>query len=254
MQLITERRDIMEDDLKDKDSLEEDDPLSHFHPLNATLSYSVSEAPPALELLRTEDIVYATHSMSGMHKTRTSGLPSDINHKPRHVRASGKNVNRTHAQYALTAGMMLGIRECVGGFTTLMEEVEDEDGESCYFADLSVEEDEETDIISDSVLTEAKLNEEKRNKRRKMLERQCAKIQKYTFPAGQYCIPAQPNKPLPYDYKFKAYSPLIFSKIRSVFGVDKQSFLHSICGDFNFIEFMSNAKSGQVRTMNSSLS
>lgn len=30
------------------------------------------------------------------------------------------------------------------------------------------------------------------------------------------------------------------------FGVEKQTFLHSVCGKFNLYEFASNAKSGQV--------
>ncbi|EED88647.1 phosphatidylinositol-4-phosphate 5-kinase (PIP5K)-like protein, partial [Thalassiosira pseudonana CCMP1335] len=48
-----------------------------------------------------------------------------------------------------------------------------------------------------------------------------------------------------HKYKFKVYAPLIFARIRSLFGVEKQTFLHSICGKFNFYEFASNARSGQ---------
>jgi hypothetical protein len=68
------------------------------------------------------------------------------------------------------------------------------------------------------------------------------------IPAGGYVISSHAAK-LPYGYKFKAYAPHIFSRIRNFAGVEKQRFLHSICGNDAFIEFVSNAKSGQVRNV-----
>eukprot|EP00804_Cyclotella_cryptica_P005594 CCRYP_003084-RB/>CCRYP_003084-RB protein AED:0.04 eAED:0.04 QI:779/1/1/1/1/1/4/244/547 len=78
---------------------------------------------------------------------------------------------------------------------------------------------------------------------------ECERVSKYKFPPHQFYLGSNPNsptsKPLPHKYKFKVYAPLVFARIRSLFGVEKQPFLHSICGKFNFYEFASNAKSGQ---------
>jgi hypothetical protein len=74
---------------------------------------------------------------------------------------------------------------------------------------------------------------------------ECARIEKVKIPPGAYFISSQ-FASLPYRYKFKAYAPHIFSRIREHAGVEKQRFLHSVCGNDAFIEFVSNAKSGQV--------
>ena len=50
---------------------------------------------------------------------------------------------------------------------------------------------------------------------------------------------------LAHTFKFKAYAPAVFAKIRTMFGVEPAHFMLSICGNYNFIEFISNAKSGQ---------
>jgi len=113
--------------------------------------------------------------------------------------------------------MMLGIRECVGGVRAASEmdsEEVDENGEGG------------TTKIEKSTL-----------------EEECNKVTKYVFPAGTSFVSS--NVALPYSYKIKAYAPKVFSKIRSAAGIDKQRFLHSICGKDSFIEFISNAKSGQ---------
>jgi 1-phosphatidylinositol-4-phosphate 5-kinase len=54
-----------------------------------------------------------------------------------------------------------------------------------------------------------------------------------------------PPHQLAHTFKFKAYAPKVFAKIRTMFGVEPAHFMLSICGNYNFIEFISNAKSGQ---------
>jgi 1-phosphatidylinositol-4-phosphate 5-kinase len=39
---------------------------------------------------------------------------------------------------------------------------------------------------------------------------------------------------------------MVFSQIRKTFGVDRTDFVESLCGNSNFIEFMSNSNSGEV--------
>lgn len=67
--------------------------------------------------------------------------------------------------------------------------------------------------------------------------------QKYEFrPKGGGTLP--PHQ-LAHTFKFKDYSPVVFSYLRRLSGVNELDFLLSVCGNANFIEFISNAKSGQ---------
>ncbi|GLE02810.1 hypothetical protein PINS_up011674 [Pythium insidiosum] len=62
------------------------------------------------------------------------------------------------------------------------------------------------------------------------------RVDKRTFP---------PNSKLQHPFKFKDYSPDIFRQIRRRFSIDSADYMVTLCGQFNFIEFMSNSKSGQ---------
>mmetsp|Transcript_1806 Transcript_1806/g.2656 ORF Transcript_1806/g.2656 Transcript_1806/m.2656 type:complete len:591 (-) Transcript_1806:1158-2930(-) len=67
--------------------------------------------------------------------------------------------------------------------------------------------------------------------------------EKYKFkPAGSTRTP--PHQ-LGHTFKFKDYSPIAFAYLRRLFGINEFDFLISVCGNANFIEFISNAKSGQ---------
>jgi len=88
--------------------------------------------------------------------------------------------------------------------------------------------------------------EEEEEEKMSFLEQQCTRITKYKFSPMTFYLGSNTSEPLPHKYKFKVYAPVVFQRIRSLFGVDKQTFLHSICGKFNLYEFASNAKSGQV--------
>ncbi|CAK4950426.1 unnamed protein product [Aphanomyces euteiches] len=58
-------------------------------------------------------------------------------------------------------------------------------------------------------------------------------------------FPANPRSKLQHSFKFKDYSPDIFRQIRRRFDIDSADYMVTLCGDFNYIEFMSNSKSGQ---------
>ena len=80
-------------------------------------------------------------------------------------------------------------------------------------------------------------------------ERRWVKVQdfrtteKYEFrPKGGGLTP--PHQ-LSHTFKFKDYSPVAFAYLRRLAGVNEFDFLLSVCGNANFIEFISNAKSGQ---------
>lgn len=47
------------------------------------------------------------------------------------------------------------------------------------------------------------------------------------------------------DFKFKTYAPKIFERIRQRFGIGTIQFITSVCGNFEYLSFMTNSKSGQ---------
>eukprot|EP00979_Chaetoceros_neogracilis_P013169 scaffold3710_cov286-Chaetoceros_neogracile.AAC.26 len=175
-----------------------------FSPLDSSLSYSATAS--SLEVVPTKEIEDKQKHETVSKNVKNYGSPTGNDINTRHV--SGKKIDMKHTQFALSAGMMLGVRETVGGVGS----------------------------ISDA----ADFDETKPT----ILEEECARVERVKIPPGAYFISSQ-FASLPYRYKFKAYAPHIFARMREHAGVDKQRFLHSICGNDAFIEFVSNAKSGQ---------
>ena len=65
---------------------------------------------------------------------------------------------------------------------------------------------------------------------------------KLQFPGrGSLLTPAHRMR----DFKFKDYSPVVYKKIRECFGINPADYLLCVCGNFQFLEFISNSKSGQ---------
>ncbi|KAK1930246.1 Phosphatidylinositol 4-phosphate 5-kinase its3 [Phytophthora citrophthora] len=106
-------------------------------------------------------------------------------------RPEGNVINLQHEQYALTYGMMCGIRDSAGLQKPFKQRLE----------------------MVDFMQVDNKI-----------------------FPA---------NAQLQHPFKFKDYSPDVFRQVRRRFGIDLAEYMLTLSGDFNFIEFMSNSKSGQ---------
>ncbi|KAG7382156.1 hypothetical protein PHYPSEUDO_005182 [Phytophthora pseudosyringae] len=104
---------------------------------------------------------------------------------------AGNVINLQHEQYALTYGMMCGIRDSAGLQKPFKQRL----------------------TMDDFMLVDKKI-----------------------FPA---------NAQLQHPFKFKDYSPDVFRQVRRRFGIDLADYMLTLSGDFNFIEFMSNSKSGQ---------
>jgi len=118
----------------------------------------------------------------------------------------GKVIDRKHELYTLSIAVMLGLRT------------------SIY-------------LINDQ------LEDDKKNDRCWLESNDFMRVEKYVFrPTGG---PKTPPHQLAHTFKFKDYSPLPFAYIRRMFGVNEYEFLQSVCLNANFIEFISNAKSGQ---------
>ena len=118
----------------------------------------------------------------------------------------GKVIDGEHELYTLSIAMMLGLRYSI-------------------------------------FLTNNQLAEDRKNARMWLDSDEFMKVEKYIFrPDGRKGTP--PHQ-LSHTFKFKDYSPLPFAFIRRMFGINEYEFHHSVCGNANFIEFISNAKSGQ---------
>jgi hypothetical protein len=177
---------------------------------------------------------------------------------------SSKKIGKKHERYALTAGMMLGIRESVGGAQAVEAEIEFgrwEEWERNHEEESLMDEGKENgdDAVSETNGSEdnASFSDDRANSTSSVtatkdaptegsttLTLECQRVSKYKFPPHQFYLGSNTSKPLPHKYKFKVYAPLVFARIRSLFGVEKQPFLHSICGKFNFygefVYFLSN--------------
>lgn len=118
----------------------------------------------------------------------------------------GKVIEKEHELYTMSIAMMLGLRYAI-------------------------------------YQTHIQLENDKQEHRFWLDSEEFMRMQKYVFrPDGRKGTP--PHK-LAHTFKFKDYSPVPFAYIRRMFGINEYEFIHSVCGNANFIEFISNAKSGQ---------
>jgi len=118
----------------------------------------------------------------------------------------GKVIDGRHELYTMSIAVMLGMRTSIGR-------------------------------------TNLQMAETSHNERRWLDNDDLMAVEKYVFrPRGTDITP--PHQ-LSHTFKFKDYSPLAFAYLRRMFGVNEYEFLLSVCGNANYIEFQSNAKSGQ---------
>lgn len=57
-------------------------------------------------------------------------------------------------------------------------------------------------------------------------------------------FPTPPHR-LPFAFGFKDYTPHVFRALRALNNVEEADYMTSLAGDFNYIEFLANSKSGQ---------
>lgn len=141
---------------------------------------------------------------------RTSTTTSDADARATmSVNVSGNEITESHKQYALTYAMMLGIRTTISAPSEEVFLDPQRDATHLSPADFQ-------------------------------------QIDKFVFrPEGQvgtFCTP--PHK-LPHKFIFKDYCPKVYRQLRRYHGISEEDYMLSICGDFHFIEFMTNSKSGE---------
>ena len=187
--------------------------LSHF------VFVSPDEGTPAAEALAANAAINVTKGDKFMHKLRGMKRPklkslNVMKQIRKYTKQStslsknikGKVIDGVHELYTLTAGMMLGIRVAIGH-------------------------------QSRPATTDADL----------------LRVEDFTF-AEKINFPARGNNKPPYftpphslvhTFKFKSYAPKVFKRLREYFSIDSANYMLSVCGNYNYLEFISNSKSGQ---------
>eukprot|EP00752_Nemacystus_decipiens_P001652 g1605.t1 len=72
-----------------------------------------------------------------------------------------------------------------------------------------------------------------------------AQVDKYTFPpAGATGRLATPSHKLNKTFKFRDYAPKAFKKLRHHFGIEESAYMLSVAGNYDYLELITNSKSG----------
>eukprot|EP00594_Rhizosolenia_setigera_P002780 CAMPEP_0178953968 /NCGR_PEP_ID=MMETSP0789-20121207/8723_1 /TAXON_ID=3005 /ORGANISM="Rhizosolenia setigera, Strain CCMP 1694" /LENGTH=1023 /DNA_ID=CAMNT_0020635305 /DNA_START=31 /DNA_END=3102 /DNA_ORIENTATION=- len=147
----------------------------------------------------------------------------------------GNIIDEEHKHYALSIAMMLGLRTSINITNGRLSQMKDSNKNFNNTDTLNTN---NSGRSTDQSNAAAWLN-----------NADFMKVEKYIFPpkgGPRYGHgPKTPPHDLGHTFKFKDYSPMTFAYLRRMYGVNEYDFLSSVCGDANFIEFISNAKSGQ---------
>jgi 1-phosphatidylinositol-4-phosphate 5-kinase len=170
----------------------------------------------------------------------------------------GKVIDGEHELYTLSIAVMIGVRTSVSNTNNLIAGHSDAHGDNARksrhrSADKSFE---SRDRVRSRTSSDSALSSNSEVDRKASLSTKgCLKgkrwvqksdffmTEKYEFrPRGGKNTP--PHQ-LAHTFKFKDYAPVVFAYLRRLAGINEYDFLLSVCGNANFIEFISNAKSGQ---------
>jgi len=198
---------------------------SQTYLVDPEIASAVHEPATFEELMDPETVVpedtpfgEALKAQSHLHTTHVPG---------RHYipRARAGEITREHEQYNLTYAMMIGIRHSVTTWQTTHEGSGRISGHHTL-KDVGVRD------MKSGVRPEHFTNS-----------------YKLFFPpegraAGSALQKTPPHK-LKYGFKFKDYAPEVFARLRKRFDINDVDYMLSLCGSFNFLEFVSNSKSGE---------
>jgi 1-phosphatidylinositol-4-phosphate 5-kinase len=169
----------------------------------------------------------------------------------------GKVIDGKHELYTLSIAVMIGVRTSISKTNSLLqaESIVDSTKTSPARKSRKFRSDGKGDaeeipkasnrkrLMSNGSHANSTVQEEKIKERRWVLPSDFRMMEKYEFrPRGGKKTP--PHQ-LAHTFKFKDYAPIAFAYLRRLAGINDYDFLLSICGNANFIEFISNAKSGQ---------
>jgi hypothetical protein len=172
------------------------------------------------------------------------GEPRSLTRKEkRALKSKHRKINKEHPEFELTYDMMLGIRTVVGsnpaGHTLSVNTV-------AAGAANGIHTDGGVGVNGAAATAVAAAADAAKRKRDSMVLSASAadapRMLKLSFPGrGSTLTPAHAMR----DFKFKDYCGDIFRSIRARFRIDPTEYLLCVCGNFQYLEFISNSKSGQ---------
>ena len=139
----------------------------------------------------------------------------------------GTDITPEHAQYNLTYGMMVGIRVSVSRTESAIQMLRAKELQANDYNDQ---------LVRESELYGSCVNYS-------LSKDDFSAVDKWVFPSeGTRETP--PHK-LPHSFKFKDYAPRVFRNIRKMYKIDAVNYILSLASSAQFIEFITNSKSGQ---------
>lgn len=178
-------------------------------PMEGTPAAAALAANAQLKVSKTDKFLSKLRGMK-RPKLKSLNLVKQLNkhtkaRRKAHKNFKGKVIDGQHELYVITAGIVLGIK-------CSLNHAQELEGE-------------------DDVLALDSFNY----------------VEKASFPAAGSDEPPYPTPPhsLVRTFKFKTYAPRVFARLRGLIDIDPNEYMESICGNYNFLEFMSNSKSGQ---------
>jgi len=184
--------------------------------------------PPAVEQLSDCEVESETSERGRVDHIIDQSEDSDDKKERKKKHKELKPISKKHPEYELAYDMMLGIRTVVGRIEAGgHSELEDS------FSDMNIS----------GTMKEAELMQRYQNDFvGRVNPEKFSETKSYRFPkkGGKY-TPSHYMK----SFKFKDYCPQIFKMLRQLFSIDPGDYQTEVCGNYKYLEFISNSKSGQ---------
>ncbi|KAH9259271.1 hypothetical protein BASA81_002314 [Batrachochytrium salamandrivorans] len=208
-------------------------PSPQHRPLNSatrSTSHSINESvfdTPASELKVLKEQVLSSSPFGGALKAQEEmkDVANSVVYRPHYISKKREGeITREHEQYNLTYAMMIGIRHSVQSWEVAAGQ-----------------------LTKHKTLGSVSVQDMKKG----VTSEHFSHVHKTYFPpeggGGDLGSGLEHTPPhlLKGGFKFKDYAPEVFARLRKRFEIDDQDYLNSLCGSFNFLEFISNSKSGE---------
>lgn len=192
-------------------------------------SHSINESvfdTPASELKVLKEQVLSSSPFGGALKAQEEmkDVANSVVYRPHYINKKREGeITREHEQYNLTYAMMIGIRHSVQSWEGAGQQTKRKTLGSVSVQDM----------------------------KKGVTSEHFSHVHKTYFPpegGGADLSSGLEHTPphlLKGGFKFKDYAPEVFARLRKRFEIDDQDYLNSLCGSFNFLEFISNSKSGE---------
>jgi hypothetical protein len=208
---------------------------------------SLSSPSPSKGTSGMEETTNSNHSPTQNNNNNNSNNNNNVA-TPIGPKVEGREIQQDHAQYALTYGMMLGIRVTTGRRD--IQQLSQSTRSSSFSATNNIpfnnNNKSSSNKSSSTTFPSALIQEEIEREIQPEDFLTTTKLQFVPEGAGPPLNPFHtPHHKLPFTFTFKDYQPEIYRALRALANIEVAEYMTSLAGDFNYIEFLANSKSGQ---------